>query len=138
MRVKGFYTLGPRLAGFMAQLADPLSAFSLAQPVLLSSSSSARPSTVFRQALSSSTDAARIRKMQAEMDAARPKAKLPRCQCGLTWHEVPAMWAVHGKRFEPVKFYCQSCLPAHLLSLASAAVPDQPERNAERTKPKGK
>ncbi len=38
-----------------------------------------------------------------------------RCQCGLTPAEVPAMWAVHRKRSELVKFYCPACIPPNLL-----------------------
>jgi hypothetical protein len=54
---------------------------------------------------------ARIREMQAKLDAAHPKPKLPRCQCGKSYYEVPAMWVVHIGHAGPVKFYCPDCLP---------------------------
>ena len=57
-----------------------------------------------------------IRTMQARLDAARPKPEFPRCQCGKTYNEVPAMWMVHREWSEPVKFYCPDCLPANLLA----------------------
>ena len=58
---------------------------------------------------------ARIREMQQRMEA-RPKPEPPRCQCGLTWHQVPAMWAHQADRWSTVRFYCPACLPTHLLT----------------------
>jgi len=45
---------------------------------------------------------------------------LPRCLCGLTWHEVPAMWDVSGytgKRGAKPDFRCAGCLPIELRGL---------------------
>jgi hypothetical protein len=34
-----------------------------------------------------------------------------RCQCGLTVHEVPAMWAHQADRWSPQRFCCPGYLP---------------------------
>lgn len=48
----------------------------------------------------------------------RPSAKppaLPRCECGLTYYEVPIMWTAPTARWEPAKVYCPAYLPHELL-----------------------
>jgi hypothetical protein len=57
------------------------------------------------------------RRMQEQWarDAAK-SATQPRCQCGLTYLEVPVMWQVPGKdRWSPGMYCCPACLPKELL-----------------------
>jgi hypothetical protein len=56
----------------------------------------------------------RIREMQRRLEAKGPPAELPRCQCGLTYYQIPIMWAHQVDRWAPVKFYCPTCLPPAL------------------------
>ena len=61
---------------------------------------------------------ARIRAMQAKMDARHPKLLPPRCRCGLSPHEVPAMWVINGAdRWAPPDYRCPACLPVELIGL---------------------
>jgi hypothetical protein len=58
----------------------------------------------------------RIRAMQRAIEAKGPTPPPPpRCQCGLTYHQVPVMWAHQVDRWAPVRFYCSTCLPADLM-----------------------
>ena len=57
---------------------------------------------------------AAIRAMQKPRADQQSTHEPPRCQCGLTWHEVPAMWAYQADRWSAVRFYCPACLPAEL------------------------
>jgi hypothetical protein len=58
---------------------------------------------------------ARIRAMQAKMDARHPKPLPPRCRCGLTPQEVPVMWVITGRdRWATLDYRCPVCLPADL------------------------
>ena len=43
----------------------------------------------------------------AERAAANP---LPRCRCGLTWHDTQ-LFALHGRWGDPVRFACLVCWP---------------------------
>jgi hypothetical protein len=61
---------------------------------------------------------ARVRAMQAKMDARHPKLPPPRCKCGLTPQEVPAMWVINASdRWAPPEFRCPACLPPDLIKL---------------------
>lgn len=46
----------------------------------------------------------------------------PRCQCGLTWNDVPLMWAMPVGRHEKAKFCCPACLPVEMLGLVAGDV----------------
>ena len=56
----------------------------------------------------------RIRDMQRRLEAKGAPPEPPRCQCGLTYYQVPVMWAHQADRWEPVRFYCPACLPDEL------------------------
>jgi hypothetical protein len=58
---------------------------------------------------------------QAARDAAKGDTR-PRCRCGLTYTDVPVLWAVEGKdRWAPTEFYCPACLPDKLRELVRQA-----------------
>jgi hypothetical protein len=62
---------------------------------------------------------ARVRAMQAKVDARHPKTLPPRCRCGLTPQQVPVMWLINGAdRWSLPDFRCPDCLPANLRGLA--------------------
>lgn len=68
----------------------------------------------------------RIQEQRAR-DAAKGDTR-PRCQCGLTYLEVPIMWQVPGKdRWAPGIYYCPACLPKELLWLVAQDIANLPD-----------
>ena len=58
-----------------------------------------------------------LRQIQASRNPKPPSGEPPRCQCGLTPDQVPAMWAYQADRWSAVQFYCPACLPDKLRCL---------------------
>lgn len=72
---------------------------------------------------------------QRARDAARGDTR-PRCQCGLTYLEVPIMWQVLGKdRWAPAVFCCPACLPHEYLALAARDVANLPDESSSSENP---
>ena len=57
----------------------------------------------------------RVKALQAALEGRRPPASPLRCRCGLTYHQVPVLWAVQADRWSPLEVYCPACLPPDLL-----------------------
>jgi len=57
----------------------------------------------------------RVKALQAKLEAKGPSAEPPRCRCGLTYHQVPVMWAIQADRWSPLGVYCPACLPDEIL-----------------------
>jgi len=64
------------------------------------------------------------RRYMARRYPPKPAPVLPRCLCGLTYWEVPVMWAAPGGRHEAAKFFCPDCLPPELLREVARNVAD--------------
>lgn len=56
----------------------------------------------------------------------KPTPPLPRCLCGLTWFEVPIMWAFTKDRWTPTQMFCPGCLPAEYLHIVAGDVAKLP------------
>jgi hypothetical protein len=68
-------------------------------------------------------EAASVRAMQAKMDARHPKLAPPRCRCGLTAQEAPALWVINGAdRWAAPDYRCTACLPVELLGLLERTI----------------
>ena len=62
---------------------------------------------------------ARIQAMQRRMERTKPSLELPRCKCGLTYHQVEVMWAVQADRWLAAQFYCPAGQPDEVSGVAA-------------------
>lgn len=77
----------------------------------------------FRNKQQKEAEQALIGSMQARLEAARPKHEPPRCKCGLTPQQVPAMWVINSdKPQEQPDFRCPTCLPANLAEVVAKPI----------------
>ena len=70
------------------------------------------------------------RRWMAKNYPPRTPSQIPRCLCGLTYYDVPIMWAAPGKRHEPQRFYCPACLPVDLLWVVAPSVANLPHEES--------
>jgi hypothetical protein len=68
------------------------------------------------------------REFMARRYPPKPARPTPRCQCGLTWDDVPVMWSVEVQRWPYERaLFCPACIPAqylHLVAVSAANTPD--------------